>query len=140
MKKLITATLLVVIGVGMSGCIVSPAALTPSTVPVTEVEYTVLGTVDGYAWGAMILVVPVGETKQAKTARDRAIATREGTDGLLNVSMSHTAYLLGPVTLARTHVHGEAFQFNEGVWKRGFKEQAVQPKYLSLRQVRTIPI
>ena len=115
MKKLIMATLLAVIGVSLSGCIASPAALTPSTIPVSEGEYTVLGEVDGYAWGAMILVVPVGETKQAKTARDRAIASREGADGLVNVSMSHTAYLLGPLTLTRTHVHGEAFQFNEGV-------------------------
>lgn len=115
MKKLITAALLTVLGVGVSGCIASPAALSPSTIPVQEGEYTELGEVDGYAWGAMLLVLPLSEAKQAKTARDRALAIYDGTDGLINVSMSHTAYFIGPLTLVRTHVHGEAFRLNEGV-------------------------
>ncbi len=115
MKNLVMATLLAVVAVSASGCIASPAALAPSTIPISEGEYTVIGTVDGYAWGAMILAVPISEASQAKTARDRAIAKLNGADGLVNVSMSHIAYLLGPVTLTRTHVHGEAFKFNEGV-------------------------
>ena len=102
------------LALGVSGCIASPAALSPSTIPVKDGEYTVLAPADGYAWGAMLLAFPLTEAKQAKTARDRALQSVEGCDGLVNVSMSHIAYLLGPLILTQPHVHGDAFKFTQG--------------------------
>lgn len=96
------------LALALSACRARPVALAPSTIPIEEGTYTVLGPVKGRAFGLTLFVFSFGDDL-AGTARDRAIASAPGAEGLVDVSVSYTPYYLPLVTITETVVRGHAF-------------------------------
>ncbi len=92
----------------LSACRGQPAGLASSTIPVRPDRITILGDAEGSAWGMVALCVPFF-TRQAPLARDRAIESVPGAQGLVDVSLSYKMYPLILVTLTKTTVRGKAF-------------------------------
>lgn len=111
MRSAAVLTLLLALA-SLPGCVSSPVAFTSSTVPAEPGEYTVLGEAEGSAWGVSILTFPVSEPTQAKTARDRAIASYDA-DGLVNVTVWVRHYTFILVSFSRAVVRGEAIRFHD---------------------------
>ncbi|MFG0320524.1 MAG: hypothetical protein ACF8XB_24850 [Planctomycetota bacterium JB042] len=103
--------LLVTLLAGLSGCRARPVALAPSTVPVADGTYTVLGPTEGTAFGVTVFIFSFGDDL-AGTARDRAIASAQGADGLVDVSVAYTPYYLPLVTITETKVRGNAYRLS----------------------------
>jgi len=93
-------------------CRARPAALAASTIPVNRGDYVVLGDTVGHSFGAMLFIIPL-HTRLAETARDNAIASYPGADGLVNVTMDYRIVYLPLVTLTWARVYGEAFKLNQ---------------------------
>lgn len=96
----------------LCACRGRPAAMTPSTIPVEEGKYTVLGEAEGNAWGFAILFFPIG-TRQAPLARDRAIESVPGANALIDVTCDWKMYSLIVMTMTRTQVRGKAIVTSE---------------------------
>ena len=105
-KSLAVLSLLVMTALG--ACRGQPAGLASSTIPVQPDRITILGDAEGSAWGMVALVIPFF-TRQAPLARDRAIESVPGAQGLVDVSISYKLYPLILVTLTKTTVRGKAF-------------------------------
>ena len=90
-----------------SGCISAPAGLAASTKPLSPGGYTELGPVNGKAWGAILLGIPIGEMTPARIAVDRAIA-KGGGDAMVNVTVDYTQVNLFIASILWTSVNGTA--------------------------------
>lgn len=107
-------TLALLLLVSLCSCRARPASLAPSTTPVNKGDYVILGDAIGHSFGAMLFIIPVPfRPRLAETARDNAIASYPGADGLVNVSMDYRIVYLPLVTLTWARVYGEAFQLSE---------------------------
>lgn len=111
-QGLIGLSWVLLLAVGLPACRARPVALAPSTIPVAEGSYVTMGPAEGAAWGVTIFIFSFGNDL-AGTARDRAIASVEGADALVEVSVSYTPYYLLLVTITETLVRGEAIQRTE---------------------------
>jgi hypothetical protein len=90
-----------------SGCMSAPAGISASTKPLKQGGYTELGPVNGKAWGAILLGIPIGEMAPARKAVDRAIE-KGGGDALVNVTADYTQLNLFVASILWTSVNGTA--------------------------------
>ncbi len=98
----------------LTGCIISPAGVAPSTAPITaDDKVTKLGPASGSAWGFMVFgLLPLSEAWTYK-AVDRAVKSKDA-DALINVTLDNQVCLFPIVHIYRTKVQGEAVKISKG--------------------------
>jgi hypothetical protein len=91
----------------LAGCSNLPVTIAPSTIPLQQGKYTVIGPATGEATGVSIIGIPVSGYRQAAIARDRAIAAAGG-DALVNVAGDVLILDLGIVRIDWLTIEGDA--------------------------------
>lgn len=93
----------------LAACVTQPVALAPSTIPLEQGGYTVIGETSGTSWGVILLGFPLMEPNQVGQARDRAIESAQA-DALVNVAvdMRSINLVVLPITILWTNVYGDA--------------------------------
>jgi|JI10StandDraft_1071094.scaffolds.fasta_scaffold133608_2 hypothetical protein len=83
-KKILIATLVLAI----FGCTRSPGGIAPSNIPLSQGGYTVLGPVEASDCKVNLLgLVPVSGGNHIADAMRKALAKRDGTDALVDLSV-----------------------------------------------------
>jgi hypothetical protein len=104
------------IGIGLTGCMASPAGIAPSTVPITSADsYTIVRRdVEGTDTGVFLLGLPL---TSAASGYDALLDAKEksGADALINVTAENRyTYFLLLLWWEEVSIKGDAIRFKMG--------------------------
>ena len=110
MNKFYLITLLVIIGIGLSGCTRS-ICISPSSVPITANDtYTKLGYTSGDSTTVAVFGIPFGPDNPSRVSRDEAMAEKNA-NGLIEVTQDFTMINIFIVQFYTTTVEATAIKF-----------------------------
>ena len=91
---------------------ITPGGITGTTKPILcDETYEEIGPVSGYAWGALILGIPV--SLGGPNLAMRNALKKSGGDAVMSATVDLLQIMLGPVTIFKTTVKGTAIRIKK---------------------------